>query len=132
MREIVLRVPSAAVEQVLDRLLPIVPGGVHEMPRGRQTELRMRGPALPTKAEVQRAGGRWIRYLEERNVSDDWVQRRLATYRPTVVGGRVSVRMEWAPPGTDGLMEIVLGDRAAFGSGTHPTTFTCLELLLEL
>jgi hypothetical protein len=37
MREVVLRVPAAAVEDVLDRLLPIVPGGVREYPVGRTT-----------------------------------------------------------------------------------------------
>lgn len=132
MREIVIRVPHAAVEEVLDRLLPIVPGGVHEIPHGKQTELRMRGSDLPSKADVQRAGGRWIRHLEERDVSDDWVQRRLTTYRPAVIADRVSVRMEWAPPAAAGLIDIVLADRAAFGSGTHPTTFTCLEMLLGL
>lgn len=32
MREVVLRVPASDVEDVLDRLLPIVPGGVRESP----------------------------------------------------------------------------------------------------
>ncbi len=35
MREVVLRVPADAVEDVLDRLLPLVPDGVREVPRGR-------------------------------------------------------------------------------------------------
>jgi ribosomal protein L11 methyltransferase len=102
MREIVIRVRSGAVEEVLDRLLPLVPGGVREIPRGGDVELRMRG--------------------------DD----------PLIIGGRLVVRPDWAParaqpegPGPRAI-EIVLGDGAAFGAGTHPTTHACLELLLEL
>ena len=47
MREVVLLVPAAAVEDVLDRLLPIVPAGVRERNAGAQIELRMRGDDLP-------------------------------------------------------------------------------------
>ena len=54
MREIVLRVPASAVESVLDRLLPILPGGVQESPEGDEVELRMRGEHLPRH---RRGGG---------------------------------------------------------------------------
>src|SRR5947209_5460955 len=58
MREVVLTIPRLAVEDVLDRLLPIVPGGVRERPAGRHLELRMRGPEVPELAEIERAVGR--------------------------------------------------------------------------
>ena len=57
MREVVLRVPGRAVEDVLDRLLPIVPGGVREVRSGRHVELRMRGAELPD-ARGDSEGGR--------------------------------------------------------------------------
>ncbi len=132
MREVVLTVPRAAVEQVLDRLLPIVPGGVREAPRGRHVELRMRGADLPGGAELEAAVGRWPHKFAEHELPDDWRERRLADYEPVVIGGRLIVRPDWAPASPSGMIDIALGESAAFGVGTHPTTRTCLEFLLEL
>jgi ribosomal protein L11 methyltransferase len=136
MREVVLRIPRLAVEDVLDRLLLIVPGGVREARAGGHVELRMRGPDVPPAEEIGQAVGRWPHTLSEREVPDDWRERRLADYVPDVIGGRVVVRPEWAPVASraDGkeLIEIVLGASAAFGGGTHPTTRTCIEWLLDL
>jgi ribosomal protein L11 methyltransferase len=134
MREVVLKLPRRAVEDVLDRLLPIVPGGVREHVGRRQVELRMRGDDVPPLAEISAAAGRWTHALSEHQVSDDWRERRVADYEADVIGGRVVVRPEWAPvtaPGT-GLIDIVVGEDAAFGGGGHPTTRTCLQWLLEL
>ncbi len=132
MREVVLRVPRLAVEDVLDRLLPIVPGGVREVRVGGHVELRMRGDDVPALPVLARAAGRWPHKLAEHEVSDDWRRRRRADYRAEVIGGRLVVRPEWAPAPRGGPIEIVLGESAAFGGGTHPTTQTCLELLLGL
>jgi hypothetical protein len=58
MREVVLRVPASALEDVLDRLLPIVPGGVRERPLSQHNlELRMRGETVPALAQLSNA--RW-------------------------------------------------------------------------
>jgi ribosomal protein L11 methyltransferase len=131
MREVVLTVPRDAVEDVLDRLLPIVPSGVRAVPRGPKVELTMRGAELPSLAEVAACAGRWPHKLAEREASDDWVERRLADYEPDPISGRLVVRPEWAPVPAQGLIDIVLTESAAFGAGSHPTTWTCLELLLE-
>ena len=132
MREVVLTIPRLAVEDVLDRLLPIVPGGVRERPAGRHLELRMRGPEVPELAEIERAVGRWPHRLAEHEVADDWRERRLAEYEADAIGGRLVLRPDWAPEPRPGVIDIVLSDSAAFGGGTHPTTRTCLELLLDL
>ncbi len=131
MREVTVRVPRRAVEDVLDRLLPIVPGGVREVATGRHVELRMRGHDIPDGDALAEAAGRWPYRLSEREVPDDWRQRRLLDYEPDVIGGRVVVRPAWAPASGAGLIDIPIADSAAFGSGAHPTTRTCLELLLE-
>jgi ribosomal protein L11 methyltransferase len=133
MREVVLRLPRIAVEDVLDRLLPIVPGGVREGRSGAHVELLLRGPEVPPADVITAAVGPWPHTLAEREVSDDWRERRRADYAPDVIGGRLVVRPEWAPappPGPD-TIDIVLAEAVAFGSGTHPTTRTCLELLLD-
>ena len=130
MREVVLRVPADAVEDVLDRLLPLVPDGVREVPRGRMVELKMRGESLPAIDEVVRAAGPWPHTWSEGTVPDDWRTRRLLDYRPDVIAGRLVVRPEWAPVPRKRILDIVLASAAAFGAGSHPTTRTCLELLL--
>ena len=132
MRQIVVRIPRAAVEDVLDRLLPILAEGVRERHAGHYVELTIRGNELPTRDEVERALGRWPHLIFEEEVADDWRERRRADYREEVIGGRLVVRPEWAPPARPGLIDIVLEESAAFGAGGHPTTRTCLELLLEM
>jgi ribosomal protein L11 methyltransferase len=131
MREVVLRVPRAAVEDILDRLLPIIPGGVREVAAGRHVELKLRGPELPPLEELKRAVGRWPHRISEHEVSDDWRERRAADYEPELIGERLVVRPEWAPAAGSEI-ELVLEESAAFGAGSHPTTRTCLELLLKL
>ena len=132
MREIVLRLPKTAVEDVLDRLLPQIPDGVREVPVGGQVDLHIRGECVPPLDDVRRAVARWPCRLSEREVPDDWRERRVADYEPTLIGGRLVVRPDWAPAPLDGSIDIVLAESAAFGSATHPTTRTCLELLLGL
>ncbi len=133
MRELRLRVPAAAAEDVLDRLLPLVPGGVREIADGDAVELRMRGETLPPLARVAGAAEGWPHRVTECEVPDDWRERRVLDYRPDVIGGRLVVRPEWALPAPAALLEVVLSESAeAFGAGTHPTTRTCLEFLLEL
>ncbi len=132
MRELVLRVGAGAVEPVLDRLLPLLPGGVREIPDGDHVELRMSGYDLPSRAEIARHVQRWPHSLRERQVPDDWRERRLAEYRQQVIGGRLVVRPDWAPPAGPGLIDIALSDDTAFGSGAHPSTHAILLALLEL
>jgi ribosomal protein L11 methyltransferase len=133
MREVIVEVSREAVEDVLDELLPILPNGLREVERGEIVELRMRGPQLPATDELARTVRRWTDSVEERTVPDDWRERRLGDHEPDVIGARLVVRPEWAPPvGDPDLLEIILGEGAAFGAGTHPTTRTCLELLLDL
>jgi ribosomal protein L11 methyltransferase len=131
-REVSLEIPREALEDVLDRLLLIAPGGVRELERGERIELRMRGPRVPLADEIVRAAGRWPHRIEERTVPDDWRERRLAEYEPSVIGGRLVVRPDWAPPPVGEVIDIALSETAAFGVGAHPTTRTCLEQLLEL
>lgn len=130
--------PAEAVEGVLDRLLPIVPGGVREIECGAHVELRIRGAELPSLGELARVARVRRRSITEHDVPDDWRARRLLDYRPIVIGGRLVVRPDWAPAATDTvpdggeLIEIVLDEGPAFGGGTHPTTQACMELLLGL
>jgi ribosomal protein L11 methyltransferase len=127
MRELAVRVPAAAVEEALDVLLPLAPHGVIEVPRGDDVELRVRGDA-----DREAALAAWDGPVREREVPDDWQERRLADYEPIVIADRLVVRPGWAPPAAAGLLDVVLADDAAFGAGTHPTTRMCLEMLCAI
>ncbi len=134
MRELAVRVPAAAVEDVLDELLPLAPHGVHEVPRGGEVELRLRGVPgeLPPAAAVAAAAGPWGASLQQRDLPDDWRARRAADHEPLVLGGRLAVRPAWAPAPAAGMLDVVLEHDDAFGSGGHPTTRACLEEICAL
>ncbi|HEX3688794.1 MAG TPA: 50S ribosomal protein L11 methyltransferase [Solirubrobacteraceae bacterium] len=133
MREVIVRFPAHALDDVLDRILPIVPDGVREAPAPRgQVELRMAGPHLPPLRDIARAVRPTPFQISERAVPDDWRERRLADYEAHPIGGRLVVRPPWAPSPPDGMLDIVLEEGGAFGAGTHPTTRKCLELMLGM
>jgi len=68
-----------------------------------------------------------------REVPDDWGERWRRFHRPLLVGGRLYVRPPWEEPAVrPGVAEVVIDPGQAFGTGTHPTTAMCLELMLEL
>jgi ribosomal protein L11 methyltransferase len=131
--ELTLRVAAADVEDVLDAVLPALPGGAHLRTDGEQVALTIPGvPGSPGEQELRDLAGPRLIELSSAAVSDDWRERRLNRYEPLVVGGRFLVRPDWAPPTDDpGLVEIVLGQSAAFGTGVHPTTQGCLAVLAD-
>ena len=134
MRHVVLTIRADELEDVLDRLLPIAPQGVHELPAGEgRVELGVCGDG-PGREELEAAAGAALLEARESEADDDPALRRLEAFaRLPPIGGRVVVRPEGAPPAGPGLLDVVIeGPRGAFGAGTHPTTVMCLELLLGL
>jgi ribosomal protein L11 methyltransferase len=64
-------------------------------------------------------------------VPDDWSERWKRFHVPVLVGGRLYVRPPWEQPAVrPGVIEVVIDPAQAFGTGTHPTTRLCLELML--
>jgi ribosomal protein L11 methyltransferase len=88
-----------------------VPGELPELPRGRA---HVGGIAVDVSGT---------------EVGDDWADRWREFHRPVRVG-EIHLRAPWHPPG-EGL-EVVIDPGQAFGTGAHPTTRLCLELLQEL
>jgi ribosomal protein L11 methyltransferase len=85
-------------------------------------------PALP-EGEAEVTGVRvQVRGTE---VAEDWGERWKTFHRPVLVAGRVFVRPPWHHP-RPGTLDVVIDPAQAFGTGAHPTTRLCLELLLEL
>jgi ribosomal protein L11 methyltransferase len=64
-------------------------------------------------------------------VPDDWAERWKRFHAPVLVGGRIWVRPPWEEPAVrPGVIDLVIDPGRAFGTGAHPTTRLCLELLL--
>lgn len=126
-------VRAGHLEPALDVLLPAFPDGVHvcERPGGSDVLVYRADPPDPGAAASIRDLLLDPPLLTE--VSDDWRERRRDRFRPHVYGGRLVVRPDWAAaPGPDVIDVVLGGDLAAFGSGEHPTTRACLELLCQL
>jgi ribosomal protein L11 methyltransferase len=68
--------------------------------------------------------------VQARDVEDGWEDRWRRFHRPARIG-RLWVGPPWEEPDADGIA-VVIDPGRAFGTGTHPTTRLCLELLDEL
>jgi ribosomal protein L11 methyltransferase len=125
-------VPELA-EQVLAELTVLAPNGVEEE-RGRgYVEYAIYGGEgeLPELGEIEAAAGGGLVELVATQVPDDWADRWQDFHKPLLVGGRLWLRPSWEPP-REGAIDLVVDPGRAFGTGAHPTTRLCLELLLEL
>ncbi len=123
---------------MLAELLELAPGGFEQVdaPDGRDdvVEFAIYGAAgeLPDLGTVRAAAGVDIVEVDSREVPDDWDERWKRFYFPVLVGGRLYVRPPWEEPAQrGGVEEVVIDPGGAFGTGTHPTTRMCLELMLE-
>jgi ribosomal protein L11 methyltransferase len=125
-------VPELA-EQVLAELTVLAPNGVEEE-RGRDyIEYAIYGGEgeLPELGEIEAVAGGGLVELIATQVPDDWADRWQDFHKPLLVGDRLWLRPSWEPP-REGTIDLVVDPGRAFGTGAHPTTRICLELLLEL
>ena len=131
MIRLAVRVDRARAEAVLADLLDLAPGGVEEVDRGEVIEYAVYGPPgeLPELPDLAAAAGGALVEVITEDLADDWAERWRAFHRPVLVGGRAWVRPPWEPP-RPGRLDLVIDPGQAFGTGAHPTTRLCLELLL--
>jgi ribosomal protein L11 methyltransferase len=127
-----VRVRREDAERVLAELLELAPDGVEESEDGDVVEYAVYGAPgeLPELPDLRAAAGTALVEVTTTEVADDWDERWKAFHQPVQVG-ELYVRPPWAPP-RDGLRDVVIDPAQAFGTGAHPTTRLCLELLLEL
>ncbi|GAB3381687.1 50S ribosomal protein L11 methyltransferase [Spongiibacter taiwanensis] len=74
------------------------------------------GNALPTHR---------VEILEDR----DWIREWMDSYHPLQCGERLWVCPSWREPVDANAVNILLDPGLAFGTGTHPTTWLCLQWL---
>ena len=135
MQRVSFQIPAGTREDVLDGVLPQLPGGIVERPVAEGVvEISSFGAALPPEATLRELAGEPLDELRYEVVPADWRERRRRFGGGSVlISGRMVVRSPDDPPAPDGVLEVVI-DRggSGFGSGSHPTTQMCLGLLLDL
>ena len=135
MIRLAIRADAADAESVVAALIELTPQGFEQVDGDGWVEFALYGtpgelPSLPEgEADV---GGARVRVRGE-EVPDDWAERWKRFHAPLLIGGKLYVRPPWEEPAINPTVhELVIDPGQAFGTGTHPTTRLCLELLLDL
>jgi ribosomal protein L11 methyltransferase len=120
-------------ERVLADLVELAPGGVEEETGPGWVEYAIYGAPgeLPELPDLEAAAGDGLVEVTSTEIPDDWADRWQDFHEPVLAGERILVRPSWAEPKA-GTIDVVVDPGQAFGTGAHPTTRMCLELLLEL
>jgi len=128
-----VRCAPEQAEIVLAELTVLAPNGVEEETGPGYVEYAIYGGEgeLPELGEIEVAAGDGLVELVATEVPDDWADRWQDFHKPLLVGDRLWLRPSWEEP-RDGAIDLVVDPGRAFGTGAHPTTRLCLELLLEL
>ena len=134
MIRLAVRCTPAVADRVLAELLDLAPGGVEEEAGPGWVEYAIYGAPgeLPELGSVQALAGDERIDVTSAEVPDDWADRWQDFHEPVVVGGRVVIRPSWSDPPSGSLIDVVIDPGQAFGTGAHPTTRMCVELLLEI
>jgi ribosomal protein L11 methyltransferase len=120
-----VRVPLERAEEARAELLEFAAHGFEERDLPEMLELAVYGG--PEVEEALRAS---FGDVSSERVEPGWEDNWRVFHRPVEIG-RLWVGPPWeeAP---EGLLSVVIDPGGAFGTGAHPTTRLCLELLQEL
>jgi ribosomal protein L11 methyltransferase len=116
-------VPPAAAEELRARFVELAPEGFEEVERADGLELAAYGEAGERVLAAFPGAHR-------SEVEGGWEERWREFHRPVRIGP-LWVGPPWQEP-PPGVAAVVVDPGRAFGTGAHPTTRLCLELLLEL
>lgn len=133
MIRLAVRCAPEQAELVLAELTVLAPNGVEEERGDGYVEYAIYGGEgeLPELGELEAAAGDSLVEVVATEVPDDWADRWQDFHKPLLVGGGLWLRPSWESP-KEGAIDVVVDPGRAFGTGAHPTTRLCLELLLEL
>jgi len=107
-------------------MLELFPSGFEEVDRSDGVELVAYTDAGGEERLWQAFGG-----ARATEVEDGWEERWRDFHQPVQVGG-LWVGPPWEAAPENGALAVVIDPGRAFGTGAHPTTQLCLELLQEL
>ncbi|HEY3193367.1 MAG TPA: 50S ribosomal protein L11 methyltransferase [Solirubrobacterales bacterium] len=133
MIRLAVRCAPEYAEHVMANMLELAPNGLEEERGPGWVEFAIYGPPgeVPEIGELRAAAGGSLVDVTTTSVPDDWADRWADFHRPIEVAGRIGVRPSWWDP-KEGLIDVVVDPGRAFGTGGHPTTRLCLDLLVEL
>ena len=117
-----MTVPAERAEQARATMLALFPEGFEEADSAGGVELAAYTNAAGEERIWQTFGG-----ASGIDVADGWEDRWRAFHRPVMVGG-LWIGPPWERPAA-GLPAVVIDPGRAFGTGAHPTTRLCIELL---
>ena len=106
-------------------MIALFPGGFEEVDLDGSTEL-----VAYTDAAGEERVWHVFGSAQVTDVEDGWEERWRQFHRPVQVG-RLWVGPPWEQPPA-GALSVVIDPARAFGTGAHPTTQLCLELLQEV
>ena len=70
--------------------------------------------------------------LQEKTVQNvEWVEQYKESVQPIWIAGDVLVRATWHPADPSAKYELVIEPKMAFGTGSHETTRSCLQIIRE-
>jgi ribosomal protein L11 methyltransferase len=128
-----VRCAPELADVVLAELTVLAPNGVEEERGPGYVEYAIYGGEgeLPDLGEIDAVVGGGRIEVSSSEVPDDWADRWKDFHKPLLVAERLWLRPSWEPP-REGAIDVVVDPGQAFGTGAHPTTRLCLELLCEL
>jgi len=128
-----VRCAPEQADLVLAELTVLAPNGVEEERGPGYVEYAIYGGEgeLPELGDLDAAIGGGRVEVSAAEIPDDWADRWRDFHKPLLVAGRLWLRPSWEPP-REGAIDVVVDPGQAFGTGAHPTTRLCLELLCEL
>ncbi len=133
MIRLAVRCPPEQADLVLAELTVLAPNGVEEERGPGYVEYAIYGGEgeLPELGELDAVVGEGRIEVTSTEIPDDWADRWRDFHKPLLIGDRLWLRPSWEDP-REGAIDVVVDPGQAFGTGAHPTTRLCLELLLEL
>ncbi len=125
---------SVTLEDNADQ--PILEPALGETPLWRETRVTgLFDAAIDTRrvhdAIAQSFGGPLPEHRWEQLEDKDWEREWMKHYHPIQCGDNLWICPSWQEPPQPEAVNLLLDPGLAFGTGTHPTTFLCLQWIAE-
>jgi ribosomal protein L11 methyltransferase len=119
-------------DRVVAELVELAPEGFEQVDGGHFVEFALYGAPgeLPELSRGRAELGGVTVEVTGAEIGDDWADRWRTFHRPAQIG-RIHVRAPWHDAPSEGI-DIVIDPGQAFGTGAHPTTRMCLDLMQDL
>ena len=134
LEDALLEVGAAAVTMEDNADQPVYEPGVGETPVWQHTRVTGLFTAdtdmTATLAKLQGHYGQELPPLRIEILEDrDWIREWMDSYHPIQCGERLWICPSWREPVDPNAVNLLLDPGLAFGTGTHPTTWLCMQWL---